>query len=66
MDIDGDGSITMAEAIQFWKAALPDAAIPETPAVRFGLFIPATSGAAPAVSAGHFAMRPEQVRPGQG
>jgi hypothetical protein len=34
MDIDGDGSITMAEAIQFWKAALPDAAIPETPAHR--------------------------------
>ena len=35
MDINGDGSdVTIEEALEFWKATLPDAAIPETAAHR--------------------------------
>ena len=34
MDINGDGSVTIEEAVEFWKAALHDAAIPKTAAHR--------------------------------
>ena len=34
MDINGDGSVTIEEAVEFWKAALHDASIPKTAAHR--------------------------------